>query len=211
MKMTDIKLLVFGLLIILLTACSALPTSVTALPSQTSASSSSTITLQDKLGIGIIKLEDTTHALTAEQASDLLPLWKAIKSLSDDSTTASAEMIALYDQVQEGLTSEQVAEIDQLVVDQTVMSEMVQQYGTQTAKTDGEDTSSSSSQGGGMMPPDGGGAPMGGGEGAMMAGVQTSGSQTTQSGQTGTVSISSINVTLADSIIKILQAKIAAA
>jgi len=65
-----------------------------------------------KLLIGIFKLEDTELAVTPEQAKSLLPLWQAVRSLSNSDTAASAEMAAVEQQIQDTLTPEQMDQIN---------------------------------------------------------------------------------------------------
>jgi hypothetical protein len=72
----------------------------------------STMTLETKLAIGILKLEGTDNAVTAEQAKELLPLWKGVKVFSNSDTISDAEMEALYQQIQETLTTAQLQAIN---------------------------------------------------------------------------------------------------
>ena len=65
-----------------------------------------------KLLIGIFKLEDTELVVTSEQAKSLLPLWQAVRSLSNSDTAASAEMAAVEQQIQDTLTPEQMDQIN---------------------------------------------------------------------------------------------------
>ena len=70
------------------------------------------LNLQTKLIMGTFKLEETDLAVSAEQASSLLPLWKAVRSLSQSDTAAEAELTALINQIQETMTPEQNEAID---------------------------------------------------------------------------------------------------
>ena len=47
--------------------------------------------VEQKLAIGTLKLEGTDLAVTADQAKTLLPLWKAVKTMSTDSNTSAEE------------------------------------------------------------------------------------------------------------------------
>jgi len=79
-----------------------------------------------KLLMGTFKLEETDHPITASQAEEMLPLWKALRSLSESETTASEELDALVNQIEDILTPEQVTEIDAMeltVQDMRVVSE----------------------------------------------------------------------------------------
>lgn len=66
---------------------------------------------RNQLALGTLRLAETEHQITPEQAGDLLFLWQALKSLGDSSTTASEETAAVQSQILEALTAEQVAAI----------------------------------------------------------------------------------------------------
>jgi len=86
------------------------------------------LSLTDKLAPGILKLEGTDLAVTAEQAAELLPLWKAVKSLGASDTATQLEIDAVYQQIQDALTAEQLAAIEALDLSgenmRTLMSEL---------------------------------------------------------------------------------------
>jgi hypothetical protein len=168
-----------------------------------------TSAVQAKLAAGTLMLEGTGQAVTAEQAADLLPLWKAVKSLSKSSTTSAVEMQALYDQITETMTADQVQAIKGMSLSQDDMASLMSKYGSQRAPSTAStgstgsssgrsssagsssssgSTSSSSSSGqpggpggdmGGGMPPDGGGMMGGGSDLGALTGGQPS-AQTTQ-------------------------------
>ena len=54
---------------------------------------------ENVLILGTLKLEDTDQAITADQASELLVLWKAMRVLSSSDTTSQAELDALFQQI----------------------------------------------------------------------------------------------------------------
>jgi hypothetical protein len=58
-----------------------------------------------------MRLEKSADALTTAQAKQLLPLWQAIKTLTASSTTATAEVDAVQNQIIAALTSQQTAAI----------------------------------------------------------------------------------------------------
>lgn len=181
--------------------------------------------VENKLAIGILKLEGTDQAVTAKQAADLLPLWKAVKSMGVSSTTAPAEMQAVYTQIQQTLTPQQVQAIKDLNLSQTDMSALMQKYGVQFAQgarsgaNGGTITPSQratrvaqfqgqggGNRGGGVpgggVPGGGGGGFTGGGQGGQNPNVQRtpSANQARGGGFRG-----GLNVILADPVIKILQ------
>jgi hypothetical protein len=90
-----------------------------------------TRTMDQKLAIGTLKLEGTDLAVTAEEATTLLPLWKAVKSLSSSDTTAPEELTALYQQIQDSMTKEQVQAIEDMQLTQDDMNTLMQDLGIQ--------------------------------------------------------------------------------
>lgn len=70
--------------------------------------------LENRLAFGTLALEGTDQAVTPEQAQALLPLWKAVKSLSASDTASAEEIAALYEQIVEALTAEQIQAIQGL-------------------------------------------------------------------------------------------------
>jgi hypothetical protein len=192
-------------------ACSGItiPGSSSTSVSSNSSTSSTQLAVKDKLGIGILKLEGTALAITTEQASELLPLWKTLKSLSTSDTTSDAEIAALYQQIQETLSSDQVQAIQQL----TWSAEDLQQYGIQGnsngSAQSGTATKSiqTQSQVGGAGDP-GGGMPGGDVISGMNPGVQgIQGTQVSQPVQGTAGSTQGLNLMLADSVIALLQNK----
>ena len=64
--------------------------------------------------LGTFKLEDTEFAIDSAQAAELLPLWKALRSLSESETVAAEELQAVINQVQDTMTAEQIAAIESM-------------------------------------------------------------------------------------------------
>lgn len=89
----------------------------------------STMTLETKLAIGILKLEGTDNAVTAEQAKELLPLWKGVKVFSSSDTISDAEMEALDQQIQDTLTSAQLQAINAMDLSGQDMSTIASDLG----------------------------------------------------------------------------------
>ncbi len=87
--------------------------------------------VENKLAIGILKMEGTPQAITAQQASSMLPLWQAVKSLSASNTTSAAEMQALYKQIEAVMTPDQVKAVQNLNMTQAQIQALFQQYGIQ--------------------------------------------------------------------------------
>ncbi len=194
------------------------------------AQSTNASTLQSKLGAGILKLSGTDLAVTTDQAKTLLPLWKAVKSLSGANSTSTQEMTALYKQIQGALSADQLTAIEKMSWSPSDVSAIIQQYGTQTGgtQTSGAQVSQAlsqavsqaaqgQSQGSGAAPsgnPPSGGAPAGGasagGDSAMSAINGTSQQSTSTTTQSSTPQSTDLNVLLANAVITLLQKSSAA-
>ncbi len=218
MRKTSISILLGAVIgALLLVACSGvqLPGTTASSTSQTGQASQTgqpnggpnfaNMSLEEKLSIGTLKLEGTDKAIKADEAKTLLPLWKAVKTESSSTTASSAEVSALYKQIEEAMTADQLKAIKDLTLSGTDMQALMTQYNiqapqggpnggtrpTQSAQSGNSSSSSSSANaaggpGGdpGGMPPDGdpgGGMPgdMGGGQ----TGAQASAQGTPQAGQ----------------------------
>jgi len=202
---------VFLALAVILSACSgAASTSSTSKSQQITLSS---LTFQDKMGLGILQLEGTSQAVTASQASILLPLWMAVKSLSASDITSPAEMTALYQQIQDSLTSAQVLAIKNLNLTQSGLNTMIQQQrsGTGTSARSSSSSSSSNAQS------QAGGAGFGGGGFTSGAGTNISAvtGQTSSSTAPITAAVkkpvngaSQLDVVFANSVVTLLQKRI---
>ncbi len=111
--MKFIKLIPILILVMLLVACGSSATE-TSEASSGFGSGARGYPPQMQLSMGTFLLEDTDLAVTPEQAAELLPLWKAVLSLSESDTAAQAEIDALYDQIEETMTSEQMQAIAEM-------------------------------------------------------------------------------------------------
>lgn len=170
--------------------------------------------IESKVGVGILKLEETDLAMDKEKAEELLPLFKALKVLSTDNNTAVDEISALNTQIKNTMTAEQLAAIENLEITMKDLRTMMGTYGL-TGTTGGTIANSSNTNGqrefGGGGP---GGMPGGGMMGGMMSGGQTNGSvQSTPNAAaamtTSRKTAGGYNLTFADPIIKVLQSKLA--
>jgi len=94
--------------------------------------------LEGKLAVGILLLEDTDLAVDAEEAAQLLPLWKAVRSLSSSDTAAQEEIQALYDQIQETMTAEQVGAIEAMEITAETMASLREDLGIETGGFGGQ-------------------------------------------------------------------------
>lgn len=82
-----------------------------------------------QLGFGTLLLEQGENAVDPEQAAQLLPLWKAARSLSESETVAEAEMEAIFNQIEELMTSEQISAITDFQLTGEAMAQLVEDLG----------------------------------------------------------------------------------
>ncbi|MFZ5820268.1 MAG: hypothetical protein ACOYYJ_10225 [Chloroflexota bacterium] len=178
--------------------------------------------IASQLIVGTFRLEDTELAVTPEQATDLLVLWRVYVDLGESDTAAQVEMDALVEQVQESMTTEQVSAIlDMQITQQDVFAVLVEQGGAGSSAGAGDgDTSAASGGGGGFAPPDGGmaGSPPDGGGGAppdgeMMpdggAGGTASAGQGAETGPgAGPAGSAGVPTALVEALIRLLEQKV---
>jgi hypothetical protein len=88
-----------------------------------------TMPLSTQLALGTLKLEGTETAVTAEQAVELLPLWKAAKTLSEADNVTSQELEAVFAQIQESMTGQQLSAIDEMDLSPQNMADLAQELG----------------------------------------------------------------------------------
>lgn len=85
--------------------------------------------LRNQLAFGIMQLDGTPNAVTAEQAKTLVPLWQGIIALSGDETTASEELTAVQDQIVTALTPEQLQAIAAMQLTNADLNAFYAEYG----------------------------------------------------------------------------------
>lgn len=169
-------LIILGVLLVGITSCTAAPTAAN--PTGGANSTSETqpgLSTLNLLAVGIFKLDGTANDITADQAKELVTLWKAYNQVSNSDTSAPEEKTALVNQIQSTLTTEQFAVIQGLNLTAEDVRTMMREKGI-SAEADKPATSSSSSStsnrsggGPGGMPGGGfgggipGGGPMDGG------------------------------------------------
>lgn len=81
------------------------------------------------LALGTFKLEESGYPVNADQAAEMLVLWKAVRSLSESDTTAVEEMDALFNQIQAVFSPEQLAEIEEMEISFQDMRAVAEQMG----------------------------------------------------------------------------------
>ena len=85
-----------------------------------------------KLMLGTVKLDETDYAVDADQASQLLPLWKALRSLGESDTAAQAEIDAVISQIEDTMTSEQMKAIEAMNLTMQDFASVAQTLGIDT-------------------------------------------------------------------------------
>ena len=90
-----------------------------------------------QLGFGTLLLEDGEYSVDPAQSADLLPLWKAARSLSESETVAEAEMEAVFNQIQDAMTSEQITAIADLQLTGEEIAQLMEELGLSFGFCDG--------------------------------------------------------------------------
>ena len=85
------------------------------------------------LMVGTFRLEGTDQAVTADQAGELLPLWKAYRSLSGSDSVSTAEIEALEKQIRETMTDDQVASVEAMRLGGEDLRDVMREQGIETA------------------------------------------------------------------------------
>src|SRR5271157_6158252 len=107
MKGHPMKNKIISIIILMAVTLAACSTASTANQSATTTNTKS-FAGQAELIVGIFKLEGTDRAVTAKQASELLPLWEVMKVLAASDTSAQVEIDAAAHQITETLTPSQL-------------------------------------------------------------------------------------------------------
>lgn len=168
--MKKILVIVTGLLLVTaLAACGGKPTDEeTAKTGSLDANYKNAISVPAQLALGSIKLEDTDLAIDEEQAAKLLPLWQGYISLYNSNTAATAEISALFKQIQEKMTAGQIEAIKEMKLTEDDSTAYVEEMGSQLTGGFVVRSESEAPTMGGMGGP--GGGPGGGGGGRMPSG-----------------------------------------
>ena len=84
------------------------------------------LSVQGQLALGTVRLEETDLAVDEAQAAELLPLWRALQSLSASDTTAAAELDAVVNQIQDTMMPVQLEAIAAMALTTETMTEMME-------------------------------------------------------------------------------------
>ena len=85
-----------------------------------------------QLMLGTVLLDKTDHAISAEQAAELLPLWKVLNTLSGSDRAAQAEVDAVITSLQDTMTAEQMAAIKGMELTMADSAEVMEILGIDT-------------------------------------------------------------------------------
>jgi outer membrane murein-binding lipoprotein Lpp len=178
----------------------------------TTTTASNALPAVTEVAAGIIKLEDTTNAVTVSQATELLTLWEGYQSLSNSDTVSTVELEALVKQIQGSLSAEQLQAIKTMGLTEQTVSEYVQTLTVNAQPnmpvvTPGTSSLSQAAPGGGPGGP--GGTPGGGdsvmstidGGGAVMQGT----AEATQ--PAASTLVSQVDGRLLQALIQMLQSR----
>jgi hypothetical protein len=157
-------LLTIGIFLFSLAACAG------STASTETAQASTSLSQEGQLLLGTLGLESTEFAVSANQASALLPLWETLQSLESSGTSAQAEVQAVIDQIQGSMSDDQLTAITAMnLTPQDLAASLRQNYAATTS-----DNSSSTAD---LQPPadaslggPAGGPPSGGNPPADMSG-----------------------------------------
>lgn len=171
--MKKISISVIVILMLTLAACGA---AANGTQQAASTQQGGSLPIQEQVLIGTFKLEGTPRDVTAEQATQLIPLWQVYKNLSTSDTAAQEEIDGLIQQIQDTMTPEQMQAIkDMNITSQDLFTVMQDQGITQGGgQGNGNRQNGQNGNGGGFgfAPPDGGPPPgdFGGGGGGGFGG-----------------------------------------
>lgn len=104
------------------------------------------------LALGTLKLSETSTPITVEQGSQLLMAWQALSNLTNSGTSAEAEVNALLIQIEQTLSSDQVAAINAMKLTQVEMMAWAQANGITTGSGTGLEQGAGQGQGSRLSP-----------------------------------------------------------
>jgi hypothetical protein len=122
----------FSLLLgLLLSACTSAPSTTTNTQvSGLDTSYANALNARSLLLLGTVRLEEgTSNNLTKDQATKLIPLWQASKSLAGSGTASQAEIDAITNQIVAAMTADQIKAINAMRLTQADMQAFNQTLG----------------------------------------------------------------------------------
>jgi hypothetical protein len=93
------------------------------------------LSVRNQLALGTLRLEGTANAISASQATKLLPLWQALKTLAASSTSATEEVTAVQNQISAAMTPAQISAIAGLKLTNAMLQTYYVEIGVSVAST----------------------------------------------------------------------------
>ncbi len=119
------------------------------------------LSVQVQLAAGILLLEETDLAVDEAMAAELLPLWRAAQTLMNSDTAAALEIEAVYNQIQDTMTPDQIAAIAEMELTEASLTSLMEE-GALDFSRGGFAGGRGADLGEGFTPPEGGFGPGGG-------------------------------------------------
>jgi hypothetical protein len=107
------------------------PPSTTGGNTSSGSTASGSTALENRLAPGILKLEGSSLAITAQQATQLLPLWQQVQTLNTSGTAQTSDYTAVYQQIESALTSDQINAIQAMSFNQSDIQALMTSLGIQ--------------------------------------------------------------------------------
>lgn len=85
--------------------------------------------LESKLVLGSLMLEESDMAITSEQAEELLPLWTLYENLLESDTAADAEIDAVVNSIEDAMTVDQIEYIEDMQMGSDEMRQIMEDLG----------------------------------------------------------------------------------
>lgn len=85
------------------------------------------LSIQGQLAAGTLLLEEMELAVDEALAADLLPLWRAAQSLINSDTAAALEIEAVYNQIQDTMTPDQISTIAEMELTEETLATMLEE------------------------------------------------------------------------------------
>jgi hypothetical protein len=124
------------------------------------------LSIGTQLAAGTLLLEGGDLAVDETQAAELLPLWQAAQSLTTSDTAAPQEIHAVYGQIQDNMTSDQIAAIADMKLTNDGLATMIENGELNIGRgafASGDGNGERNTRGfGDFVPPEGGFGPPGG-------------------------------------------------
>jgi hypothetical protein len=198
-------------LVLVLSACGSKQTSAA------TATATTELSLEGRLLVGTIKLEDTNLAVSADQADQLLPLWETLASLESSGTAASQEIEAVISQIESTMSAEQLSSITAMNLIQQDLAAVDTGTSSTNSSVSGSASASSAqipaapgvagAPGGGTPPTDMGGS-MPASAGAQAAGLTQTGISQTVTSQSNAATYQ-VSPAMINALVEMLKTKVA--